>query len=269
MNEIFGIALLFAAGSAWAAPSGKEIMTRNEDARRVADLRSDAELITGGGGGEEKLKKFTWWRKLLADGVHFNTLTRFHSPAEIRGEGILFLEKAGGENEVLMYLPAFKKIRRVESQAQSGSFMGSEFSYSDIATPHVDDYEYSVQKDEPCPAQFDPTLAKLRCHVVDSKPASAAVRERGGYERSRAWVRQDCFMVARVEYFDADGKLLKTLQAAETRVVDPAKNKWMAHHLRMESARTGKYTVLKFAAVKANQGIEDSVFTQQNLSRVK
>jgi len=270
MNRIaLAVCLVVSSTSALAAPSGKEIMTKNEDARRVQDMKSDAVLVTGGGSSEEKTKKFTWWRKLLSDGVHFNTLTRFHTPAEIRGEGILFLEKQGGENEVMMYLPAYKKIRRVESQAQSGSFMGSEFSYTDIATPHVDDYEYKVLKDEACPSQFDPTIAKVKCHVVESKPATDAVRERGGYARSVGWVRQDNFMVARVEYFDDGGKLMKTLQVSETQLVDTAKKKWMGHHLRMESAKSGKYTVLKFSAVKANQGLEDSVFTQQNLSRVK
>lgn len=266
MNSLI---VVLALSSASAAPGGKEIMTKNEEARRVQDLASDAVLATGGGGSEEKTKKFTWWRKLQADGTRFNTLTRFHAPAEIRGEGILFLEKQGGENEVLLYLPNFKKIRRVESQAQSGSFMGSEFSYSDIATPHVDDYGYKVLKEEACPAQFDPSLAKVRCHVVESKPANEAVKDRAGYARSVTWVRQDNWMGARAEYFDSDDKLWKTLQAADTKLIDPAKGKWLAHRVRMESARTGKYTVLQFSGVKANQGVEDSVFTQQNLSRAK
>src|SRR5687767_13892481 len=108
-----------AVQNAYADPSAKEIMTKNEEARKIDEIQADAVLVTGGGGGQERVKKFTWWKKLTSDKVHFNTLTRFHQPAEIRGEGILFLERENNENEVLMYLPNFKKIRRVESQQQS------------------------------------------------------------------------------------------------------------------------------------------------------
>jgi len=71
-----------------AALTAKEIMTRNEQARQISDVNSAATLVTGGGkdAGADKVKKFTWWRKLTADGTHFNTLTRFHEPAEVRGE---------------------------------------------------------------------------------------------------------------------------------------------------------------------------------------
>ena len=122
----------------------------------------------------EKIKQFTWWRKLTADGTHFNTLTRFHEPAEVRGEGILFLEHEGDDNDVQLYLPAYKKIRRVESQSQSGSFMGSEFSYADIATPHVDDYKYELQKeDAPCVIDGG---KQATCYVVQSTPATDPVK---------------------------------------------------------------------------------------------
>jgi outer membrane lipoprotein-sorting protein len=228
-------------------------------------VNSDASITTGGGGGAEKIKQFTWWRKLMADQVHFNTLTRFHQPAEVRGEGILFLEHEGDQNDVQIYLPAFKKIRRVESQAQSGSFMGSEFSYADIATPHVEDYKYSAQKDDVCSAANE----KLRCYVIESVPVSDAVKERTGYAKTVQWVRQDNFMVARGEFYDAEGKLWKKMTASEIKEVDAAKHKWMAEQIRIENVRNARFTSLKFSGVKVNVGIPDSTFSMQNLSRDK
>ncbi len=255
---------------AGAAPSGKEIMSRNEEARKLDDVTSSAKLTTGGGKREEKVKGFAWWRKLAGDQVHFNTLTRFHSPAEVRGEGILFLEGKDGENEVLLYLPNFKKIRRVENQQQSGSFMGSEFSYSDIASPHVDEHEYQVLREEACPgpeAGGDPGAVGQKCWVIEATPASEQVRERTGYSRTLNWIRQDNHMGAKGEYYDLEGKLFKKLSVGETKLVDSAKKKWMSHLLRIENSRSGKYTVLKFADVKANTGVKDAIFTQQNLQR--
>jgi outer membrane lipoprotein-sorting protein len=262
MNRFLAFFLLF-AGVASAAPPAREIMQRNETARKIRDVTSSATLTTGGGGSPERVKKFSWSRKLLADGVHFDTLTRFHEPAEVRGEGILFLERDNDENDVMMYLPAFKKIRRVESQQQSGSFMGSEFSYADIATPHLDDYAYKLEREEKCPGD-----AAATCYVVESTPARDDVRERTGYSRTVSWIRADNFMAVRGEYYKAEGgELGKTMDASEIREVDTKEHRWMSHRLRIENAASHRYTLLQFAEVKVNAGVPDSTFTQANLSK--
>lgn len=248
-----------------AALTANEIMDRNEDARKINDVYSNARLVTGGAEQTERVKEFIWWRKLRADHLRFNTLTRFKLPAEIKGEGILFLEQDKDQNEVLMYLPAFKKIRRVESQQQSGSFMGSEFSYSDIAMPHASDYEHTLIRQENCGT--GPELKGLMCYVVESKPATEEVRSRTGYSSTRAWVRSDNFMLAKAEYKNLEGELIKKLEASEIKVVDAAQKKWMAHSLRIENTKNGHFTLLQFRQVKVNQGIEDSIFTNQNLAR--
>ena len=262
MNKITLLVILVSVSSAYAGPSGKEIMTKNEDNRKLSTINSSATLTTGGGSSGEKIKEFTWWRKLLADTIHYNTLTRFHSPAEVRGEGILFLEHNDGENDVMLYLPSFKKIRRVESQAQSGSFMGSEFSYSDIATPHVDDYTYSVSSDVKCPQA---EAASEMCFVVESTPVNDKIKERTGYSKAVTWLRHDNYIGVKAEYYDFDGKLFKRLEASEIKEVDTAKHKWLAHKVHMNNLKNGRYTDLHFANVKSNQPIQDSTFTQQNL----
>jgi outer membrane lipoprotein-sorting protein len=247
----------------------KDVMVKNEEARRLTDSIAKASLSTKSG-GTERVKEFTWWRKLLEDNTHFNTLTRFHAPAEVRGEGILFLEHAADQNEVLMYLPTYKKIRRVESQNQSSSFMGSEFSYADIATPHVDDYSYKMVKEEACPeAEGSKENFGIKCFVVESTPANDSVKERTGYTKTVSWVRQDNFMHVKVEFYGEGGALVKRMIASENKEVDPAKHKWMAMNVRMENVGKGNVTLLKFADVKVNQGVPDNTFTQQSLSKEK
>lgn len=262
--SLFG--LFWFLASALAAPSGKEIMTKNEDARRLSDTTASAVLATGGGDLTTRVKRFTWWRKLQSDRTRYNTLTRFHAPAEIRGEGILFLEHSNDQNDVLMYLPTFKKIRRIESQQQNSSFMGSEFSYADIATPHVDDYNHKLIRDEACPGE---TNTKLRCFIVEAEPGSEHVKERTGYSRTVSWVRPDNFMVVKAEYYDIPGALWKRFEAADLREVDQSAHKWMAFQLKIENVKNGHYTKLDFSNVKVNTGVPDSTFTEQNLMREK
>jgi hypothetical protein len=253
--------VLSTTGASGGAISAEEVMRRNEEARRVRDITSSATLTTTREGEDAKTKAFTWWRKLSDDGVHFHILTRFALPAEIRGEGILIDEHAT-ENEILLYLPRFKKVRRVEGQSQSASFMGSVFSYSDIADPHARDYKHALLRSEPCPGS--PGIA---CHVVESTPATDAVKERTGYARMVQWIRSDNFVTVRGELFDASGALWKRLAAADVREVDPREHRFLAHTVRIEDVRSKRATVLAFGEVKVNAGIPDATFTQQNLAR--
>ena len=246
--------------------SPKEIMQKNDDQRRVNDFEAKAVLTSGTEGATgDKIKEFTLSRKVQSDGVHNSTLTRFHSPAEVRNEGILIVENANGRNDVLMYLPNFKKVRRVESQQQSGSFMGSVFSYSDIATPHVDDYSYKLIKEEKCPSAEAPGVT---CSVIECTPMNDDIKERTGYTKSVLWMRQDNFMSVKGEYYNLDGELFKRLEAGETKIIDQKNKKWLSHKLYITNLKTKEYTRLQFSNVKANLGISDSVFTQQNLQKV-
>jgi outer membrane lipoprotein-sorting protein len=263
---VLTLQVLLALSARAGGLTGKEIMTKNEEARRVAEFESRSKLTTGTEGSDSvRLKEFSFWRKVRADGVHNNTFTRFHSPAEVRNEGILIVENESGKNDVLLYLPAYKKVRRVESRQQSGSFMGSVFSYSDIATPHVDEYDYKVRGEGKCPTAES---ANVRCHEVEAIPANEGVRDRTGYSRSVAWVRQDNFMVVKAEYYNLDGELFKRLEASQIRMVDEKNKKWLAHELFIVNLKTKEYTKLSFGNVKVNSGIPDSIFTQQNLQKV-
>lgn len=265
----FAFILLASLGAHAEKLSARDVMVKNEEARKVDDFASKSILTTGSlndSGASKKVKEFTLQRKVQSNGVYNSTLTRFHAPAEVKNEGILIVENSSGKNDVLMYLPNYKKVRRVESQQQSGSFMGSVFSYSDIATPHVDDYQYKELKTEKCPS---PEASGVQCMIIECVPSNDAIRERTGYSKAVMWVRQDNYMSVAGEYFDFEGKPFKKLEASQIKLVDAAKNKWHAHRVLMKNLKSGEYTQLDFANVKVNQGLPDSVFTQQNLQKVK
>ena len=267
MNRVLVCFLLCGiSGLAWAAkPSAREIMEKNESARMVKDVQANAKLLTGGGGMQERVKEFIWWRKLQDNGNLYNTMTRFKKPAEVKNEGILFIEYPGNKNDVRMYLPAYKKIRLIESQQQSSSFMGSELSYSDMATPHAADYEHKLLKEEKCGDSEE--LKGLSCYLVESIPATEEVKQRTGYGRVTHWVRADNFMMAKAEYENLQGEKIKRIEAGNTKMVDSKNQKWMALFLKIENFKNGHFTQLEFTQVKANSGIEDSIFTSQNLER--
>ena len=235
--------------------SADDVMKKREAANRINQMTASAKLSTKNKNGEEKIKEFTWWKKLSSDGVHFNTLTRFHVPVEVKNEGLLFLEHPGNQNDVFMYLPVYKKIRRIESSAQSESFMGSTLSYSDISKPHLDDYKYKALREED------------GCYVVEATPANSATKERTGYSKTVNWIRKDNYIETRAEFTNLEGKLWKKLMATEIKEIDTKEHKWLAHRLQVDDLLSGRSSIFQFKNVEANKEIPDSYFTQSNLSR--
>ncbi|MBK9294965.1 MAG: outer membrane lipoprotein-sorting protein [Oligoflexia bacterium] len=255
MSKIILTLFIFLQSIDAYALSADEIMKKNEEAKKNKNITTKAYLITGGGGKAQREKEFSWWRKLSSDTVHFKTLTRFHKPAEVKDEGVLFLEDK--ETEILIYLPAYKKVRRVETAQQSGSFMGSEFSYADITSHQREDYNYKLLKEEKCDA-FD-------CYVIESTPKTEDVIEKTGSARGVVWVRKDNFVDVKAEIFDLEKKPWKKLVAKEIKMIDEANKKWMAMDLKMENLKTGRFTNLKFEKVDVTKIIPDSIFKKTSV----
>ena len=70
-----------------------------------------------------------------------SSLTVFLSPENVRNTRFLSIERQGGNTEQWIYLPALKRSRRIGSSEEGGSFMGSDFSYSDMASTTYDEKE--------------------------------------------------------------------------------------------------------------------------------
>lgn len=235
-----------------------QILRKSEDVRRISNLQADVRLETREPSGKSDVKEFSYQRKLAEDGERFRTFTRFKSPASIRGQSILFLERAGFESDVFLYLPTFKKVRRVESHSQSSSFMGSAFSYSDIATPLAKDFNNTLEREEPCPVD------QGVCYRIISKPKSREVEERTSYESTTAWINAQTFMPVQWE-FQQKGALRKRMQAR--RIENVEKGKFFPLELSIEDLQTKRSTTLVFSNLNVKAEIPDQVFTQQNMSK--
>ena len=242
------------------ALDGHEVMVKHEEAQRVGTFTAKAALTSAKADGTKKEKTFTIWRKLKNDAVHFDSVTRFHTPAEVKNEAILFLENEKGENDILLYLPAYQKVRRIERTQQSASFMGSDFSYSDITTPHVADYTHVLKGEEACPGE-----PKISCYKVEAKPASDSIRERTGYARVVTWVRKDNFMITQNENYDGADALVKVSNLSEIEKL--SSGKWFTKKIAVTTKKDGGTTTLQFSEVKTDGKIEDSIFTQQALAK--
>ena len=80
------------------------------------------------GGGRSVDGRITW--KRFADGKP-RALLRVHAPADLKGAGLLLIEKQN-QSDMFVYLPDLDKVRRINSRTVSGRIFGSDFTYEDF-----------------------------------------------------------------------------------------------------------------------------------------
>ncbi|PID43054.1 MAG: outer membrane lipoprotein-sorting protein [Proteobacteria bacterium] len=183
------------------------------------------------------------------------SMTIFDQPADVRGTALLTYAHKVDDDDQWLYLPALKRVKRIASKNKSGPFMGSEFSFEDLAGAEVEKYTYKYLRDEKC--------GDLMCFVVESYP----VDKNSGYTRQVAWIDQKEYRTHKVEFYDRKKSLLKTLKMY---MYKKYKNKfWRAHKNVMVNHQTGKSTDLIMANFRFMTGLEEKDFSKNSLKRAR
>lgn len=173
-----------------------------------------------------------------------SSLTVFLSPENVRNTRFLSIEQQGGRTEQWIYLPALKRSRRIGSSEEGGSFMGSDFSYSDMASTTYDEKEADhLLLDE------DATSWRIQSTPFAQKT----------YGKTITVVEKATYLPLRVEFYDLDGKtLVKTLVTEET---DTVEGKPITKILTMKTEASGHATRLEMLQTRFEIPLSSGYFT--------
>ncbi|MGB1239312.1 MAG: outer membrane lipoprotein-sorting protein, partial [Pseudomonadales bacterium] len=154
-----------------------------------------------------------------------------------------------------LYLPALKRVKRIASRNKSGPFMGSEFSFEDLASFEIEKYTYKYLRDEPCELGT--------CFVVEQYPTD----KNSGYTRRVAWFDTAEYRNVKTDYYDRKNSLLKTLSSKEYKQYQG--KFWRAHLMQMVNHQNQKSTDLKWSSYAFGTGLSDSDFNKNSLKRAR
>lgn len=251
-----GLVLLAAAAAPAQQPAldGRGIMERVDARPRGGDQRSRATWRLVDARGRERVRETrTWWsdHRGKPDGLRAKRLVVFEAPPEVRETGFLVFshDEPGADDERWVYLPALRKVRRVAGRDRGRSFVGTDFSYDDLADRSLDEDSHRLLRTE----EQDGTPV----YVVESTP----VEEGSPYARRVQRVDGDRWVVTQVEYYRPEDRLLKTLEA-RWQEVDGI---WAWERLEMTNAKSGHRTIVELADVEHGVGLPDDVFTETSL----
>lgn len=244
-----------------AEPTGRDIMEKNFYAGKVPHLLNESTMTLTNDKGQQRVRKMRSASVLLPNGIDTKLLIRFLFPGDVQGTGYLQIQHYESDDDMWIYLPALKKVRRLVANNKKDSFVGSDFSYGDILLPVVDTYRHQWLRNE--------TVESEECYVVEMTPATEQIKKDYGYSKWIAWIRQTNFMEKKAEYYDGSGRLLKTQLIPTVKEVDAKAKKWWAVRREVVNHQTGHRTELVFDLLDATQSVPDDFFTPRYLEREK
>jgi hypothetical protein len=204
--------------------------------------------------GDSSLR-FIRLKTLEVAGDGDKSMSVFDKPADVSGTAFLTFSHAREADEQWLYLPALKRVKRINSKNKSGPFMGSEFAYEDLASQEVEKFTYKYLKDE--------TVNGVDTFVIERYPAY----EHSGYQRQVAWINKTEYRPEKIVFYDRKDSLLKTLTySGYQKYLDRF---WRADQMHMENHQTEKSTVLSWNDYQFKTGLSDKDFNQNSLQRAK
>ncbi len=252
------IAALTLPAVAWAL-TAVEIMDKNFVVGKYADSTSDTTMTLTNKSGQQRVRKTFGTSKLDANGIDNKRMTRFLEPTDVKGTVSLLVEHSDKDDDIWIYLPSVKKVRRLISSNKKDSFAGTDFSYGDVIGHKVKEWNHTLVKEE--------DIDGKTCYVIESTPKDATVKTNTGYSKRVGWIQKDNFVTVKAIAYDEAGELLKEAKYSHWKEVDTVKHKWQAGILEAKNLQTGHSTVITIDQFKVNNGVKDDFFTTRYMEQ--
>ncbi|MDD9879748.1 MAG: outer membrane lipoprotein-sorting protein [Candidatus Marinimicrobia bacterium] len=177
----------------------------------------------------------------------------FLEPKDDRGVAFLKIEHNNKDDEMRMWLPAFKKVRRISSKRKGDAFMGSDLSYEDLTSRDLNEYTYKRLDDE--------LVNSTQCFVLESKPNTSA---KSSYSKHISWIDKENLNIVQEYSFDKRGALKKEKYFQHNKL----KDYYVMNQIRVKDVQKQHTTEVTFQILEVDTGINPALFQEKNLKRI-
>ena len=236
-------------------------IAKEADARDTGFMDSSVsmEMVLRNKAGSEsrrKLRNKTF--EMVDPSVGDKSMIIFDHPRDIDGTAFLTFSKITDPDDQWLYLPALKRVKRINSKNKSGPFMGSEFAYEDLSSQEVAKYTYTYLREEACP-----TEATLSCFVIERVPTY----KHSGYTKQVGWIDVEEFRPQQIDFYDRRGAHLKTL--THSGYQQYLGKFWRPDVMRVVNHQNGKSTDLIYKDYAFRTGVKESDMSKAKLKNAR
>ena len=242
--------LVFAlAGLSVSAQDAASIVDRSRNRIQAQTISTRSKMIITARNGSVTEREMDQYSKKDAQGNN-RTVIVFLQPATVRGTRFLTIENPGRDNDQWIFLPSLGRVRRIAAAEGSGSFVGTDFSYDDIASMDrkADLDNHTILREE--------RFRNSDCYVIESIPKDTNYQ----YSKMIQWIDKNNFVIHKVELYDRRGNQVKLLEVLELREVQGRLAPFVT---KMSTLTAGTSTSLNVEILRYDENIPESVFTQR------
>ncbi len=232
--------------------TARDILEKAQDRQFPKNAVSEITMTLVNKNGQKRERKILTKRKDYGDG-EAKSVAYFLAPADVKGTAFLVWQHKSKDNDLFIYLPALKKIRRIASDQKHESFMGSDFSYSDMEHRNLDEADHKILKEE--------VVGDAACWVIESVPKPSSDSQ---YSKMVSWIRKADFVPEKIEFYDKNKALLKVMTVQKT---GPVGNLILPLQFTMDAVQKNHKTEITIDSIELKADIPDSEFTQQRIQR--
>jgi outer membrane lipoprotein-sorting protein len=224
--------------SAFSPDEASSILAKIDQAQQtIKDKMANVEMqMINLKSGSKKIKKANFYQKGLN-----HKLFKYTYPKS--DEGIATLTIPGA---VYLYLPMFKKPKKVTNMAEGNAFNKSDFSLEDMnSKSYTELYTAAKLKDK------DGNL------VLDLKPKNSE----SSYSHIVAQFNKQYYYPVKFEYYDKKGKKLKVALYHHSKI----NGLWVVDKINMTNVKKNHRTLFIMTNIKINTGLSDDLFTVEKM----
>ena len=257
LSAIFLAVFVWSAGSAADSPeeAGLRIATEARERQKgFGNFTASLTMTLRNKRGQESKRELRL-KVIEAEEDGDRSMFVFDRPRDVRGTAFLVHAHKNEADEQWLYLPALKRVKRISSSNQSGSFMGSEFSYEDMGAVEIEKFTHRYVRDEAC--------GDLECAVLERVPNSRD----SGYSRQLVWLDREELRTMQIQFFDRRDAHLKTMAVEDyKKYLDRF---WRGSKITMTNHLTGKSTDLVWSEYEFGTDLDLDDFTRTALKRAR
>ncbi len=200
--------------------------------------------------GDERTFEYETYSKNQGE----KSLLKYVKPPRVKDQAILMLNNA---NDIWVYFPRTKRVRKLATHAKKQKLEGSDFSYEDLGASDefIEGYDAVLDGEERKQGKVCYKLELTR------RQGSAA-----SYSRVIMWVEKETFVPLAIDYFhDRDPNLWeKELVCSDIKLVDSI---YTPMKIVMYNKLDDTHTSMEFIEISYKVDLPDDLFTEMGMQK--
>ncbi len=255
ISKILMSLVLFLLSSSLIAQNANEISSKAMDNINIGNMEIAATIHIRDGKGNDRERKIVIASKKFGD--VYKRIIRFTAPADVQGTALLVHDFEDKADNMWIYMPALRNVRRIVSNEKGKNFMGSEFTNADMSKPNDEDFTNKIVGSE--------KVNGRDCWKVESEGKTNAIKAENGFSRRVAYIDKANYLCYKIEYFDLRGNLHREQTISEYR--KQPDGKYFAFKMSMKNVKNGRVSDMHITKYQPSSSLPESAFAPTALGK--